>query len=541
MQNTKIDTVLFRSGQWLERFPFSTRGLIIACVIVATLYLVAVTNQWWPTPDSALYQSLGRSLAEGRGYTFNGETNVAASPGLPMILAGISCLFGSSFLVFNLFITLCGLGAIILTYLTLVRMGNRRTAILATLLCALSYRFFLNSHKILTDIPFVLVFWAILYCVVRFQTGGWFWLILSVLLCGFAAALRIPGVPLIGCLSAGLIIDRSKLTVKRTRVIAGIAIFAAAAAGIIALYLLAKSVSTTTPGYLIASSQSNKISLLHYPKQLVIGIYNLMMTLSDIFSGQKFAWPVGAPLLVLVSAGIVHAWKQGRRLAASVIVLYPLSMIVVTGAWAIRARYFLPVQALYIYASIEGLDYLCRTLAKWRHKTLKPATALKITSFFIVLAIAANAPKILRIVGYYTPLAYTQHYYEKMRHGSYRELHPLAQAIMDNSKPQDRVLLPGDKLSILHFLSRRLMTPFPTDKPTVPGTKKEITPADATQIVDFFEKNPQLKLIVIQRKKNPQAFLKTLDNRLGKMVEKKKLKAIFTGRDYQVFKRNYRQ
>ena len=37
---------------------------LIAAGVLAVLYLAGVTNVWWPTPDSAAYLGLGRSLAE---------------------------------------------------------------------------------------------------------------------------------------------------------------------------------------------------------------------------------------------------------------------------------------------------------------------------------------------------------------------------------------------------------------------------------------------------------------------------------------------
>jgi hypothetical protein len=39
----------------------------------ALLYVAGFNGQWRVSPDSALYASLGRSLAEGLGYTYQGE------------------------------------------------------------------------------------------------------------------------------------------------------------------------------------------------------------------------------------------------------------------------------------------------------------------------------------------------------------------------------------------------------------------------------------------------------------------------------------
>ena len=59
----------------LHRLPLPRRHVVVAAGLVAVLYLAGVTGSWWPTPDSALYQGLGRSLLHGQGYRFNGQVN----------------------------------------------------------------------------------------------------------------------------------------------------------------------------------------------------------------------------------------------------------------------------------------------------------------------------------------------------------------------------------------------------------------------------------------------------------------------------------
>ena len=59
-------------------------------VVVAAGYLACVHNQWYPTSDSALYVGLGRSLAEGHGYQFNGQPDTYVTPGLPWLY--MACL-----------------------------------------------------------------------------------------------------------------------------------------------------------------------------------------------------------------------------------------------------------------------------------------------------------------------------------------------------------------------------------------------------------------------------------------------------------------
>ena len=84
------------------------RRLWLVGAIVAAVYLAGVPVQWWPTPDSALYLGLGRSLAEGDGYRFDGEPCTTVTPGLPWILAGIRTVFGGGYVAPTVFIVLFG-------------------------------------------------------------------------------------------------------------------------------------------------------------------------------------------------------------------------------------------------------------------------------------------------------------------------------------------------------------------------------------------------------------------------------------------------
>src|SRR4051794_38090377 len=56
-------------------------------VAVLALYLLAFNGQWRVDADSALYLTLGRNLAEGRGYTYHGLPHSLAYPGMPWLLA----------------------------------------------------------------------------------------------------------------------------------------------------------------------------------------------------------------------------------------------------------------------------------------------------------------------------------------------------------------------------------------------------------------------------------------------------------------------
>src|SRR6478672_2948307 len=90
------------------------RSLLIG---VLTLYLLGFNGQWRLEPDSALYLTIGRNLAEGRGYTYHGDHHHLAYPGLPWLFAATFKVFGvDTLLPAHVIILLCGAAALALTY-----------------------------------------------------------------------------------------------------------------------------------------------------------------------------------------------------------------------------------------------------------------------------------------------------------------------------------------------------------------------------------------------------------------------------------------
>src|SRR5438067_5398744 len=56
---------------------------------IAALYLLMYNPYWVPGGDSELYIAVARSLATGKGYTFNGHFVSISPPGWPLFLAGL--------------------------------------------------------------------------------------------------------------------------------------------------------------------------------------------------------------------------------------------------------------------------------------------------------------------------------------------------------------------------------------------------------------------------------------------------------------------
>ena len=141
-----------------EGARLARRRLWLVAAVIAAIYLAGVPARWWPTPDSAMYLGLGRSLAEGEGYRFNGEPCTVVTPGLPWILAGIRTVFGDGCAAPTVFIVLCALGALVLIYRWVDKLEGRHVALAVVLATALTDGLYHNAHRILTDVPSVTIF-----------------------------------------------------------------------------------------------------------------------------------------------------------------------------------------------------------------------------------------------------------------------------------------------------------------------------------------------------------------------------------------------
>src|SRR4051794_38204171 len=60
---------------------------LVTMVTVVSLLVPLINPYWVPVSDSDAYLAIGRSLALGQGYTFNGHPVAVVPPGWPLILA----------------------------------------------------------------------------------------------------------------------------------------------------------------------------------------------------------------------------------------------------------------------------------------------------------------------------------------------------------------------------------------------------------------------------------------------------------------------
>ena len=143
------------------------RAMACAAIAVMLIYGLSLSGVWWAGPDSALYMGLGRSLAEGHGFSFNGSVSTNVTPGLPLLLAGLRLAFGASCWGPNLVMALSALACIFAVFRMVACLSDKATALAVALATAFSYRFLNHAQRVLTNVPFCALFWLCLLGSVR--------------------------------------------------------------------------------------------------------------------------------------------------------------------------------------------------------------------------------------------------------------------------------------------------------------------------------------------------------------------------------------
>ena len=420
------------------------RRLVVWSLIVL-VYVIGVSPMWWPRSDSALYLSLSHSLAEGRGFVHNGQAHTLVTPGLPLVLAGLEKAFGPGYWAGNLFTVLCGLGAVAMVYLSVRRLGDDSIAFAVAVVTALSYPFYSNSHRILTQIPFVLVFWGMFYACLRRRAGSAWWLAAVALLSLLSIVIRAPGLLLVGPLGVGLFFngDRSG-GARRLRWCS------AAMLGpmfIIAGAMLAHSwaASDRLPGYLdyafgvLGGGAGRRASAVGQAAARMPDVVTKMLV------GQRGLLPLGVLAIAVIVAGMVHLWRNQQRYIV-IFAALSLGAYLMMGPDMIGTRYFLTLMPIYIYGALQGLCICVRWVCRRRQLACSSGTYLKAVGIFAAVCIACNMPKVLRNSVYYSYTAWARpgSYYHVTRLDKYAEFFAIADILKSHVPPDGKVCGPKE-------------------------------------------------------------------------------------------------
>ncbi len=124
---------------------------------VLAIYLLGFNGQWRVERDSAFYLSIGRNLAEGRGYTYQGQAEHLAFPGLPLFFATTFKLAPRRAVQVDLaLMLLMGFATLALVYRLFLLHAGRPTAVMVTFGVAITRLFYRYNFELLSDLPFLM-------------------------------------------------------------------------------------------------------------------------------------------------------------------------------------------------------------------------------------------------------------------------------------------------------------------------------------------------------------------------------------------------
>ena len=347
------------------------RRRVFVLVGVVVLYAASFTGRWRVAPDSALAMSLGRSLAEGAGFVYQGEPHKWVEPGLPWVIAASFRQFGpDSYRPLTVFILLCGVIALFLACQLFKLHLPRGGAVLLTAMLAATETFYRYCFQIVTDMPFLVGLFAVLLGYERLTqpprdgatdrpAGKWYdWLLLvggTLVMCAF----RPTVITFVGALA----VATAYHLLRGPRRLRHALVFAVVLASMMAFRLsdprratvgesahreaTLKSLLTERRGFAVHRMLTRFVPdmLAEYTPEAVLGI-ELGTGLDQLFSVTVIALGV-----LLVTRRVL--W--GAWVAATVAQM---------AFWLPRERYFLPILPLLLLALWQA--------ATWLERRLKP-------------------------------------------------------------------------------------------------------------------------------------------------------------------------
>ena len=439
--------------------PKERRHAILVFAALAILYLLPLNNQWAIEPDSAVYLTLGRSIAEGRGMEYNGAPAGGIPPLLPVFIAGSRLLFGPAYWPINLAISLFGLGTALLAYLTVRRLAREvgsddvRLALAALLITGSSARLLVDSTRILTDVPCTFFVALGLYVFVRARQGHWAWCLAGFGAMLLATAARLPaGVILVG-LFVGLVLEFRREGYRR-RLLATLAGMVGVAAGALAWWFLLRGGSASTgPDYFVTIFERFQFCFRERWVQVAEGPFRLPGALCEAITGQELQGFNVVPT-ALILFGLWTAARRGQWVLVCPVLAY-VAFLLGLGGSAVAPRYLLPVMPMLVYALVVGTVELAARVSRRSAVAAPERTARRrrtVLAIVTVFCVAVSLPKAVReVVRMHRP-----DFYETYEHGKWKgnvDLGAYLASLRETGKagPTDRVLAPAP--AILHYFS----------------------------------------------------------------------------------------
>ncbi|HUX02167.1 MAG TPA: phospholipid carrier-dependent glycosyltransferase [Phycisphaerae bacterium] len=454
MTTTPTTTAGDRRRRWL------LVGALLAAI--ALLHLAAVNNHWAIEPDSGLYLSLGRSLAEGHGMEYNGAPSWGVPPLFPALIAGCRLVFGPAWWPLNLLVTLLVLGVAAVSY-PLARRLSRETetapgapgplALGVLIIVGSGARLMVDSTRILTDVPCAFFVVLGLYGFIRARQGHWAWCWAGLAGLVAASATRLPAAVFIPGVLAGLALEvRQAGGLKRLVATGGAA--AIVVAGAAAWWFLLRDPSGgAAPDYFVTIFERFRFDLWSRWLQWGEGPLRLPGALCEAITGQELQYFNLVPTALIV-AGLWTAGRRGLWVIVCPVVVY-VGFLLLLGGTAVAPRYLLPVMPMLAWALLVGTDGAARALGRLRGSADAAATAKRrVTALALVVGFCAavSLPKAVREV----VRMHRTDFYESFDRGEWQGCVALGDHLASlrrqgEAAATDRVLSPQP--AVLHYLA----------------------------------------------------------------------------------------
>jgi hypothetical protein len=358
--------------QALCGIPSTGKKILLAALVLVSFCLI-ISSSWNATPDSALYLSLGESLARGEGYVFNGEQHTMVPPGFPTMLAFAARSCGNTFLCYRTFMALVGLLAAGAGYLFLSRYCGPGIAFVVGGVFAVNHALLHNSTFVLADIPFALFTAVALNATLSAARGRSLaiWIIIAGLLVSLLPLIRINGLGVAPAVTIFLICSWKDRTWSTRFLYAGVFLIVAYAPFVVWQLWKASFAASASEGTYLSAVADRK--LWDQVSTIACAFRDYFPETSYALTGldirTKFLEFI-PPLFVMW--GMILSFKRGERL------LVPLTIIQFCGLLLSSAgdRYLIfLLPALYIFLAVGIMDAVER-LSAWNDRFPAPTKVL---------------------------------------------------------------------------------------------------------------------------------------------------------------------
>ena len=439
--------------------PQVRRWLPAVALGLAILYGLAVNGHWAIRPDSGVYMTLGRSLAEGRSMEFCGRQAWGYPPLVPFLIAGCRWLAGSHAMwLINAVMSLFGVG----TALAALGMANRlaagetervrvQRAVGTFLVVGASARLFGDAALVLTDVPFTFFLSLGLYFFARARGGHWAWCLAGGLALVGGTMARPVMVVFVPAILAAMALDLGREGYGK-RLAATVAAVAMAAAGFAYWWFDLRSRSDPASADYAKAVSGGYLAILSSDRWSLMAreVGGLPEAICGALMDQRMTWGHISLVWVLpVVVGLVAAGRRRQWLVVLPIVFY-VAFLIAWGGGAMDDRYLLPVMPLLAYCLLVGVRVSVRGLTHLaRRGDAAERRAARAVTVAVVLCVAVSLAKDVSQTIYW---ARCEKFYKYYAHGQWRGIVEVSQAIRDRSRSATDVVATQEG-SVVHYLT----------------------------------------------------------------------------------------